>query len=189
MNPTKSSQTDWGLRGLFQCCAGVDGRWTTATRLVIVVLLACSVGCLADQPIASGSPETVTGLLGTWRCLHPDTTNPSVVTVTADGRGLRAVFSEVDPKDSSSWTAYAVKSGGERFLNVQMEGDDEWTVAQYSLYRPGVLHVEYPQYGTHTFKGATPTQRRDALRRALKTKTLFDDSFTCVRIPGTASQK
>ena len=39
MNPTKSSQTDWGLRGLFQC--------STGTRTGSLILLALLLGTLA----------------------------------------------------------------------------------------------------------------------------------------------
>lgn len=85
-----------------------------------------------------------------------------------------------------------MKFEGKRLLNVQADGEDsrKWTVAQYSLYRPTVLYVEYPKYDNETFKQAmTPAQRRDAFRRGYKAKTLFEDSFTCVRIREESSQK
>ena len=73
-----------------------------------------------------------------------------------------------------------------------MEGDEEnkWTVAEYRMFRPTVLHIEYPDYDNKTFKeAATPAQLREALRRGQKAKTLYDESITCVRLRQEPSHK
>ena len=155
-------------------------------RLATLVLAACSFGCLSEQPIASGSPEPVDpSLLGNWRCLFADEADPSTLTITeVEGRGVRAVFSGGDSKPST-FTGYAVKFEGKRLLNVRSEDEEsrKWTLAQYTMYRPTVLYVEYPHYDNKAFNDATTSaQKRDALRRGYKAKTLFQDSFTCVRI-------
>ena len=164
----------------------------TATRLAIVALAAYSLSCLAQHPIAPGSPKSVSGLIGRWGCVSPDERDPSVLSVTESGLGFRAEFAEVDPKDSGAWTGYAVRFEGKNLLNLQMEGDEEkkWTVAEYTMALPTVLHIEYPYYDNKTFNGATtPTQLREALSRGYRAKTLFDDSLTCVRIRPRASQE
>lgn len=159
-------------------------------RVALLVIAACSVGCLSEQPILPGSPESVDrGLLGGWRCLMPEDAGVPTLTITeADGRKLRALFTG----EKEGWLAYVVTFEGRRLLNVQAEGEDDkaWTLAQYTLFRPTVLHVEYPKYNSDVLKNAsTPTQRRDALRRGLRAKTLFDESFTCIRTDDTESPK
>lgn len=64
-------------------------------------------------------------------------------------------------------------------------------VAEFGRYLlAAILHVEYPKYDSKNVKNATtPAQRRDVLRRGYKAKTLFEDSFTCVRIGEEGSQK
>jgi hypothetical protein len=176
--------------------AVLSGRcWTpmTATRLMILSIAVWSVGCLSEQPVLPGSPESVDrSLLGSWRCVFPRDEDASTLTITETGdRGIRAVFSGSDP-EGSGWVAYAVKFDGKRLLNIRADGDEsrKWTLARYALYQPTVLHVEYPKYDNATFMQATtPAERRGALRRGYKAKSLFDDSFTCVRIVEEASQK
>jgi hypothetical protein len=159
-------------------------------RVALLAVAACSVGCLSEQPIVPGAPETVDrGLLGSWRCLMPGEASAAPLTITeADGRKLRGLFAGED----KGWIAYAVTFEGRRLLNVQAEGAEgkAWTLAQYTLFRPTVLHVEYPKYNSEMLKNvSTPTQRRDALRRSLKAKTLFDESFTCIRSDDPESPK
>jgi hypothetical protein len=162
------------------------------TRFWILAVAACAAGCLSEQPIASGSTESIDrSLLGSWRCVFPDEDEKRASTLKiteAEDRRLRAVF----VGESFVLTAHAVKYEGGRLLNVSFEekGRISWTVARYTLYRPAVLHVEYPKYDNDTFKDLkTPGQRSDALRRAYKAGTLFEDSFTCVRIRGEESPK
>ena len=165
----------------------------TATRLALLTIAVWSFGCLAEEPIVPGSPEPVDrNLFGEWHCVFPTDKEASVLTITeTEGRGVRAVFSGTDQEDSG-WTAYAVKFEGKRLLNIKVDGEDakKWTVAQYALYRPTLLYVEYPKYDNDTFTHATtPAQRRDALRRGYKAKTLFEDGFTCLRLSEEASHK
>src|SRR5688572_26454384 len=96
-----------------------------ATKLAILAIAATSVSCLSEQPIAPGSPEPVDRrLLGIWRCVFPEETDPATLTITeTDGRNIRAEFSGGD-SEPSAWSAYAVNFEGKRFLNVQFEGDE-----------------------------------------------------------------
>ena len=162
-------------------------------RLVILMMAASLTGCLSDQPIAPGSAEPLDrSLLGTWRCVFPEEADPALLKITeGEGRAIRAVISGGGDEQPSTWTAYLVSFEGKHLLNVQADDKEKWwTVAQYTLYRPTILHVEYPKYDNETLKGvATPAQRRDALRRGYKAKTLFDESFTCVRVMKEGSQK
>ncbi len=155
-------------------------------KLAFVLLeAACLAGCLYEQPLAPGRAEPVERrVLGTWRCVAPDSDEPAILAVThaAEGR-YRAEFG--GGEDSPSiFSAYAVRFEGKRLLNAQeiVEGEPrKWTLARYTLYRPTVLHIEFAR--DEPFReAATQGERVKVLKRVLKQEQLFEDYCTCIRI-------
>jgi hypothetical protein len=122
-------------------------------------------------------------LLGAWRCVAPDSTNPAILTVTqAPDRGYRTEL--VEGEDKSVFSVYAVKFEGALLINAQEIVDSEphkWTLGRYTLYRPTVLHVEFAR--DEPFRESTTSaQRLAVLKRQLGGTSLFEDYCTCVRI-------
>src|SRR5262249_48171478 len=122
-------------------------------------------------------------LLGAWRCVAPEATNPAVLTVAeAPDQGYRAQF--VDADDKSVFAAYAVRFESTLLINAQEVvegGPGKWTLVRYTLYRPGVLHLEFAR--DEPFRSATTREQRlTILRRGLGGTDLFEDYCTCVRI-------
>jgi len=142
-------------------------------------------GCIYEQPLVPGRPETVDRrVLGQWRCVSPDNAEPAILKVTeAPARKYHAEFGggEATP---SVFSAYAVTFHGKTLLNVQeIEAGEgrKWTLARYSLYRPTVLHIEFAR--DEPFRDATTEEQRLAiLRRELKGSGLFEDYCTCIRL-------
>ena len=155
------------------------------TRLVAFVVAVVSAGCIYEQPLVPGRPETVDRrLLGQWRCVSPDNAEPAILRVTeSPDRKYLSEFGGGDAKPSV-FSAYAVNFQGKILLNAQEIEDGEarkWTLARYSLYRPTVLHLEFAR--DEPFRDATTTDQRVAiLRRELKDSGLFEDYCTCIRL-------
>lgn len=152
--------------------------------LATVGLAAISAGCLYTEPLVPGVAESVDGrLLGAWRCVAPESSNPAILTVAqAPSRGYRAEF--VDGDDKSVFSVYEVKFENTLLINVQEVVDGEprkWTFGRYTLYRPTLLHIEFAR--DEPFRDAsTSADRAAVLKRELRGARLFEDYCTCIRI-------
>jgi hypothetical protein len=149
-----------------------------------LLALTCA-GCLYDQPLAPGAAEVVDhSVLGAWRCVAPDSADPAILTVTeTTDRKYRAEFKS-DGDEPTVFVAHAVTFGGRRLLNAQHVEDGtpgKWTLAQYALYKPTVLHLEFAT--NEPFRAAADhAQRVEVLRKELTNKQLFEDYCTCIRV-------
>ena len=153
-------------------------------RALATLFVFTCAGCLYDQPMAPGAAEVVDrSVLGAWRCVAPDNADPAILTVTeAADQKYRAEF-RGDGDDTTVFLAYAVTFSGRRLLNAQHVDDGtpaKWTLAQYALYKPTVLHLEFAR--DEPFRAAVDhAQRVAVLRKELTNKQLFEDYCTCVR--------
>ena len=149
------------------------------------VLATVCAGCLYSEPLVPGAAEPVDHrVLGPWRCVAPDSAEPSILTVTqAPDRRYRAEFSGGEDKPAV-FVAYAVRFEGKLLLNAQLieDGDPgKWTLVRYTLYRPNVLHIEFAR--DEPFREATTSgQRMGVLKRELRGAQLFEDYCTCIRV-------
>ena len=151
-------------------------------KVAVLVLAAACSACLLDAPLAPGQPEPLDRrLLGQWRCVAPENTDPSVLTVTEESaRHYQARFDDED----SAFSIYVVKFNGQQLFNAQEVVSGErrkWTLGRYTLFRPGLLHIEAAR--DEPFQAASANIERVAiLKRQLKSGALFEDYCSCVRV-------
>jgi hypothetical protein len=157
-------------------------------RLSLTIVLAAAAalpGCLFDAPVLPGPPQAVDARLpGAWRCITPESEDAMVLTITRQGdRGYRAEFKGGDDAPMV-FAAQAVTRAGKTLLNAQElaeSGPQRWTVARYTLLRPGVLHLEAARESALK-DAAGDAARLAAFDRALAKGEAFEDFCTCVRI-------
>lgn len=153
--------------------------------LLVLAAAAALPGCLFDAPVVPGPPQAVDArLLGAWRCITPESEDAMVLTITRQGdRAYRAEFKGGDDAPMV-FAAQPVTRGGKTLLNAQElaeSGPQRWTVARYTLLRPGLLHLEAAKESAlKDASGDAP--RLAALDHALAKGELFEDFCTCVRI-------
>jgi hypothetical protein len=150
-------------------------------RSLIVTTALCLSGCLWDEPLLPGPARGEARLVGTWKCMGPETEELLTLKVTEPSpRQYRAEFDGGEDEPLVQ-LASIVRFQGQELLNVQDEESGKWTVARHTLYRPELLHLEMLQDAA--FQDAEDSAARLAiLKKGLKDGKAFEDYCTCIRV-------
>lgn len=138
-------------------------------------------GCLSETPIAPGAATPIDErLVGTWRCVSGNQDVVSILTIARQSATAYAGTLAEFGHEPGSFEAYLVGRGSNALANVKdLETDsaERWTLMRPTLYRPDLLHVETVD-SDHKAPGFSA-----ALKDPKKRDALFEDAFTCVRVP------